>query len=97
MVVPISGYELSYCKASEKLEECDGEIKNITIKGDKSMGEYNIENLDFQSRYLIWVKTESHFAIQQRSNVTEYRNACKGNKFICSMLVNYEIIVFSFR
>lgn len=89
MVVPISGYELSYCKALETVEECDGEIKNITIKGDKTMGDYDIENLDIESRYLIWVRTESHFAIQQSSNLTEYRNTCKINKFIRSMLVNY--------
>lgn len=96
MAVPIFGYVVSHCKASEQLEKCDGEIKNITIKGDRTVGHCEIENIDFDTRYLIWVTTESYFGKQQKSKVLPYFNECK-RKFIHSILAKlFTVSLFYF-
>lgn len=76
MVVPISGYVVSYCKSSEQLQECDGEINNITITGDRTTGHCEIENMDVETRYLIWVSTVTVFGKLQKSKILPYFNEC---------------------
>lgn len=95
MVVPISGYVLSYCKASKEAEKCDSAITNITIKGDKTAGHFEIDNLQFETQYLIWVRTETYFGRQQRSKILSYNNKYK-RKFIRSVLVKLLKVFFSF-
>lgn len=78
MITPITGYVISYCKGSdEKLQKCNGEIHNITIKGDKTNGQYEIEDLEMDTRYLIWISTLSVFGKYQFSEKLSHLYECK--------------------
>lgn len=78
MLVPIVAYVVSYCKASpENLQECSGDLKNITVEGDRTIGSCEIENLEADTRYFIWVSTRTLFGKQQKSKFLPYYNESK--------------------
>lgn len=77
MLVPISGYVISYCKASGKPQECVGEVQNITVEGDRTNGSCKIDNLEVDIGYLVWVSTKSPFWKEQKSKFLPYFNESK--------------------
>lgn len=78
MIVPITGYVVSYCIMSpENLQECGGELQNITVPGDRTIGSCEIENLKADTRYFVWVTTQTLFGKQQKSKFLPYYNESK--------------------
>lgn len=84
MVVPITGYTVSYCKTIKKRHVCVDEIKNITIPADGSDGQCEIEDMELNTYYLMWVTSESVFGKEQKSKILQYYHEGKRtNIFFC--------------
>lgn len=83
MVAPITGYVVNYCKKSRNAqEECDGKVRNITIEGDTTRGNCEIEDLEDNTQYLVWISTTTLFGKQQKSEKLTYDNRKSQCKFI---------------
>lgn len=92
MVAPILGYVVSYCKTLENTQECDGEISNITVKGDRTVGSCEIENIEVDTPYLVWVSTNSVFETKQKSKLLPYYKEPKSKWFFLNKI--FSIINF---
>lgn len=57
MTTPISGYIVHYCKSLGNTNNCTSPTLNYTVKGDRTTGNYKLDNLEKDAYYRTWIST----------------------------------------